>query len=208
MFVCLASFPEESLVIAKERASKMYGVSAYFLGKTLSEIPVHLLNPSIYFIIVYAMGGQPWTAVDFLGSWWVLIVSVIAAQSIGVLLSSVMWNIPTAMATVMVFMIATMLASGYLASAIPFWFAWIRWLSFLHYSFAANVEIYLLNGIRIFSCSSDTCTGPKTGEELLSTVGTFVPFWVNMLILHGIFVVTRGIAYLVLRFSSRLQLKG
>lgn len=210
MFVSLGSFPEERLVIAKERASKTYGVSAYFLAKTFSELPVHLLNPFIYFVIVYLMSGFPLTAVDCLGTLWVLIISVAVAQSLGVLISTVMTDYQKGAATITVCMLATMLAAGYWVNPVPVWIEWIKWLSYLQYSYTSLVQIYVLTDNRMFFCPEGvTCEGGSdvmTGEQILAMSGYALPFWANMLVLHCMFLVTRAVTYFVLRFSRTLQL--
>ena len=46
-------FPEERAVFLREQASSLYDVSAYFVGKVLSEFPYNLTTPLISLLIVY-----------------------------------------------------------------------------------------------------------------------------------------------------------
>jgi len=207
MFVSLGSFPEESLVIAKERSSKTYGVSAYFIAKTLSEIPVHLFNPSIYLLIIYFLTGFPITVIDFLGDFWILLLSVVVAQSIGVFISAVSPTFQKGASTLTVFMLTTMLAAGFYVSPIPAWISWLKWLSYLQFSYGAFMQIYFITGEREFICSSSDCD-VMTGKEALESIGTFLPFWANILCLHAIFILSRVCTYIVLRYGKRLTLSN
>ncbi len=45
--------PEERAVFMREQASSLYSVSAYFLGKIMSEFPFNFLFPVLTAVIVY-----------------------------------------------------------------------------------------------------------------------------------------------------------
>ena len=71
--------PAERVVINKERSSGSYHLSAYYLAKTFSELPLLLLLPSLYIIIVYWTAGLTgWPG--FFGTWFFLIFSGFMAQ--------------------------------------------------------------------------------------------------------------------------------
>lgn len=46
-------FPVEKAVVIKEQASSSYKLSAYFLSKFLSEIPLNLLGPTIFGTLIF-----------------------------------------------------------------------------------------------------------------------------------------------------------
>ena len=71
--------PSEHAVISKERRSGVYHLSAYYLAKTVSELPLVLLQPSIYLIISYWIVGLNGPAA-FFGTWLVLVTNSLAAQ--------------------------------------------------------------------------------------------------------------------------------
>ena len=66
-------------MISKERRSGVYHLSAYYLAKTVSELPLVLLQPSLYLIISYWIVGLNGPAA-FFGTWFVLVTNSIAAQ--------------------------------------------------------------------------------------------------------------------------------
>jgi ATP-binding cassette subfamily G (WHITE) protein 2 len=53
----ILTFSEERLVFLKEVNGKLYGVTSYFLGKTIPEIIPIVLMPILMGIIVYWMVG-------------------------------------------------------------------------------------------------------------------------------------------------------
>ena len=82
--------PAERTVISKERASGSYHLSAYYLAKTLSELPLLFMLPSLYIIIVYWAAGLNGPA-GFFASWALLLLSGFTAQVsewVGMVISS------------------------------------------------------------------------------------------------------------------------
>ena len=75
-------------MISKERRSGVYHLSAYYLAKTVSELPLVLLQPSFYLLISYWIVGLNGAA-GFFGTWFVLVTNSLAAQVITPLSTSV-----------------------------------------------------------------------------------------------------------------------
>ena len=71
--------PSEHAVISKERRSGVYHLSAYYLAKTVSELPLVVLQPSFYLLISYWIVGLNGAA-GFFGTWFVLVTNSLAAQ--------------------------------------------------------------------------------------------------------------------------------
>lgn len=66
-------------MVTKERAGGFYHLSAYYMAKFVSEIPLVLIYPSFYLIVTFwctGIGGP----VAFFGVWAVLIVDCLAGQ--------------------------------------------------------------------------------------------------------------------------------
>jgi hypothetical protein len=49
--------PAEKPIVVRERLSGAYNVSAYYLGKNLSELPLDIVFNLLYCVIVYWMVG-------------------------------------------------------------------------------------------------------------------------------------------------------
>ena len=73
------TIPSEHAVIAKERHSGMYHLSAYYLTKTVSELPLVIAQPSFYLLISYWIVGLNGAAA-FFGTWLIIITNALVAQ--------------------------------------------------------------------------------------------------------------------------------
>lgn len=52
-------------MLAKERATDMYRLSAYFMSRSLSDLPMEWLLPTLFLCIVYFMAGLRQSAAAF-----------------------------------------------------------------------------------------------------------------------------------------------
>lgn len=80
VFTAIFTFPQERAMLNKERAADMYKLSAYFLARTTSDLPLDLFLPVIFMVIVYFMAGLKATAAHFFLSMLTVFLSIIAAQ--------------------------------------------------------------------------------------------------------------------------------
>lgn len=71
MFSALFTFPSEYRMLLKERASGMYRLSAFYIARTVSDLPLNLTYPSLFVIIVYWVGGLKASAAAFFFNWFV-----------------------------------------------------------------------------------------------------------------------------------------
>lgn len=67
-------------MLSKERAADMYRLSAYFLARTTSDLPLNLVLPVLFLVIVYFMAGLRMGAGPFFLSMLTLFLSIVAAQ--------------------------------------------------------------------------------------------------------------------------------
>jgi VIT1/CCC1 family predicted Fe2+/Mn2+ transporter len=72
---------QERGMLAKERASDMYRLSSYFMSRTLSDMPMELLLPTIFVLISYFMVGLDPTAPAFFLTLIGVYLIVISAQA-------------------------------------------------------------------------------------------------------------------------------
>ena len=89
LFTVVNVFPEERVIVLRERAAGMYNTSAYFLSKSLAELPIQLLFPFLFSLIVYWMigyqnDGSKWAHFTF-----ILELSSLCAISIGLTVSAI-----------------------------------------------------------------------------------------------------------------------
>ena len=80
MFTAIFTFPQERVMLAKERSVGMYRLSAYLLARMTSDLPLDLTLPSVFLVIVYLMVGLKPTFTAFSLTMLTVSLSVIAAQ--------------------------------------------------------------------------------------------------------------------------------
>ncbi|RZR95798.1 hypothetical protein BHM03_00024689 [Ensete ventricosum] len=74
------TFPKEREMLAKERSVGMYKLSAYFIARTMSDLPLDLILPVVFLLIVYFMAGLRSDFTKFLESLLTIFLSIVAAQ--------------------------------------------------------------------------------------------------------------------------------
>ena len=86
LLVCCAyAVPNEQTVVNRERMSGAYRLSAYYLAKGFSQLPLTLIQPTFSFIIYYSMAELNGfhSFASLVGSWLTMLLTSIAAQSLG-----------------------------------------------------------------------------------------------------------------------------
>lgn len=83
MFTSLFTFPSEFKMMLKERASGMYRLSAFYLARTASDVPMDMFIPTIFVIIIYWMAWLQPTAKAFFCNWLAVMLTQATAQVIG-----------------------------------------------------------------------------------------------------------------------------
>lgn len=79
MGIFLHAVPAEHPVVSKEQAGGYYHLSAYYMAKFISEIPLVLIDPSIFFVITFWVAGIG-GPVSFFGMWAILLLNCLAGQ--------------------------------------------------------------------------------------------------------------------------------
>lgn len=67
-------------MLQKERAADMYRLSAYFLARTTSDLPLDLVLPVLFLLVVYFMAGLRLDAVTFILTVLTVFLCIVAAQ--------------------------------------------------------------------------------------------------------------------------------
>lgn len=80
VFTAIFTFPQERAMLSKERAADMYRLSAYFLARTSTDVPLDLLLPLLFLVVVYFMAGLRLNAGSFFLTMLTVFLSIIAAQ--------------------------------------------------------------------------------------------------------------------------------
>ena len=80
VFTAIFTFPQERAMLKKERAADMYRLSAYFIARTTSDLPLDLLLPLLFILIVYFMTELRLTPQAFFLTMLIVFLCIVAAQ--------------------------------------------------------------------------------------------------------------------------------
>eukprot|EP00891_Asterochloris_glomerata_P001808 jgi/Astpho2/1808/e_gw1.00037.4.1_t len=137
LFVALFVMPEERKMLLKERASGIGGcccrLSAFFFARTGSDVPMDLSIPTIFLLLVYFIGGLRYSASAFFCNYFTVLLTMLVAQSWGLLLGTILMDPKTAQTIAAIIMLTMVLTAGYFVRSIPVWISWIKYLSFVFY---------------------------------------------------------------------------
>ncbi|CAF3848111.1 unnamed protein product [Adineta steineri] len=204
------SFPIETSVINKERASGSYRLSAYYFAKCLSETPIKLVLPAISYTILYWMVNVNSNFANFLGILCFLLMSVLVTESIGLFFGALFQDVGRATVACNVYLLGFLLAVGYFSHSTPYWLTvWVKWISFFTYTYSGCMQLQFM-GERIYQCTNgayiDMCKNNMNGtfisNEAIKYFNLDLNVGFNFLVLFGMFIVYRIAAYTALRFSN------
>ena len=204
----LLSFPFERAVIEKERASGAFRLSAYFVAKSLAEAPLKLVLPTLFLIIAYWMARINNNFGIFLAVLVFQLMSVLVAESLGLLLGATFKNLQHAITAATVLLLSLMLVGGFFVRNLPHWLGvWGKWLSFFKYAYNACLQLQFKGG-QIYKCVDgsiitscrDNINGTFVSHEAIYYFDYGIHIGWNFLVLFGMFIVFRLSAYCALRF--------
>merc|ERR1711966_258046 len=202
MGTAVFTFPQDRIVILKERATASYRLSAYFMAMTVADLPVTLIMPLIYMLISYWMVAWSFGFATFVVVTCIAMVGVMNGQAIGYLIGAAFDDIQIAQTVMMVVMSLLMLVGGFFNPDIPSWLAWAQYLSPFYYAGNAAMQVIFREDIPCDG-SGKLCEA----NEISYHASTFVrdnlrvtlPLGVNLGVLFLFIVVPRVLAYVVLR---------
>ncbi|GAU88563.1 hypothetical protein RvY_01244 [Ramazzottius varieornatus] len=210
----ILTFPLEMNVFVREHLNYWYSLKAYYLSKTLADLPFQIVFPLIYGCIVWWMTAQPSDFYRFTIFLTFAVQTSLVAQSLGLVVGAGL-SLQSAVFLGPVTAIPILLFSGFFLSLkmIPQYMQWLSYISYVRYSFeGAMLAVYGFD-------RGSICQTNQTIEELLEGTNmcyfsdaksfldemgiTNTHWWLDFLVLCMFFVVLRVIAYLVLRWKVR-----
>ena len=105
-------FQVERPVFLREQANKMYSVTAYYLAKVLADLPLQLVTPIVFTVIVYFGIGMTIEASKFFYFYLILMLLTQCAASFGYFMSSIFNREETAVSLAPIIMQPIILFGG------------------------------------------------------------------------------------------------
>ncbi|CAN6675706.1 unnamed protein product [Malus baccata var. baccata] len=135
------SFPMERPMLIKERSSGMYRLSSYYFARTVGDLPMELVLPTVFITISYWMGGLKPSLVTFALTLFVVLYNVLVSQGLGLALGAILMNVKQGTTLASVTMLVFLLVGGYYIQHIPPFIAWLKYASFSHYCYKLLVGV-------------------------------------------------------------------
>ncbi|KAF7148893.1 hypothetical protein RHSIM_Rhsim03G0058600 [Rhododendron simsii] len=161
VFTAIFTFPQERAMLNKERAADMYRISAYFVARTSSDIPLDLLMPVLFLVVVYFMAGLRKSAGPFFLTMLTVFLCIVAAQGLGLAIGATLMDLKRATTLASVTVMTFMLAGGYFN--VPVFISWLRYLSFNYHTYKLLLKVQYKNiahgvdGAKIDSGLTEVC---------------------------------------------------
>jgi ABC-type multidrug transport system ATPase subunit/ABC-type multidrug transport system permease subunit len=153
-FGVLNTFPKEKPIVQRERASKSYSVSAYYLAKFFSELPLTVAPPAIFCCIIYYMANLNPDAGRFFVFMLITCIISVCSTGLGMIISSFAPNVEAASAIGPPIGVVMILFGGYYINidSLPLGAQWVKYISIFYWGFQA----YLINEFKgaDFNCEN------------------------------------------------------
>ncbi|OSX68311.1 hypothetical protein BU14_3034s0001 [Porphyra umbilicalis] len=197
-FSVIFVFPLERAIIARERASGTYRVSAYYGAKVLAEAPRSLVFNSAFGTILYWAVGLRASASAFFFFLLALWTTTMTAEALALSIAIAAPNPTVAIALSPPAVVLSLLFGGFFipGARIGPWIGWLRWVSSVHYAFAALSENQFPGGRPAGAAAAAAAAGRSARVNSLGR-------WGNLAALAGLMVVFRLLGYVALRTVRR-----
>lgn len=202
MFQSFLTFPTERAVVLKERASGSYQLSAYFMGKTTSEMPARLVLPMLYMIISFWMASISNRFSMFLATTFISLLSVMAGEAIGLFIGATIYDTEKGLTAMTVISLFLALVGGFFVENVPDFLVWSKFLSPFKYAFDASLQLVFDEPVPCDGSGAleEICNGSDDGyaspEAIIDFLGVQGSVGFNVGLLLSICLVPRYLAYL------------
>lgn len=173
LFSVIHVFSLEVVIFLRESKRKLYRSSAYFLGKSIAELPLNILIPIIYMAILWPMANlflDDWHR--FLTGLTILIIISQVATSFGYFVSCISGSIQIALALGPVLVVPFMLMGGFFLNykTVPGPLKWMPYISWFLYGNEAMM-ITQWKDVKNITCGPIIQTCLPNGKFILDRYG-------------------------------------
>ncbi|XP_060063730.1 uncharacterized protein LOC132544179 [Ylistrum balloti] len=209
LITTLLGFTGERAVVSKDRAAGAYRLSAYYLAKITSEMPLLLSVPFVFNTAVYWLAGLG--GVDgyfvYLG---IGTLNCLMMQSLAHNLGVLIKNVKLSMMAGNVIILGGLLLGGFLNINPPDWLKWVKYITLVHYPYSA-IMTYILKDMDDVWCNQtspdfysqcgNNTTDVLTSRDVLMGIGVELPIYCYIMTI----VIVTSLFYILGYYSLKLK---
>ncbi|XP_026660591.2 ABC transporter G family member 25-like [Phoenix dactylifera] len=197
-FNAVFTFPQERAIFIKERSAGMYAVSSYFMARMAGDLPMELILPTVFVLVLYWMAGLREEPEAFMMTLAVLLGYVLVAQGLGLALGAAIVDAKKASTAVTVVMLSFLLTGGFYVQNVPSCIAWMKYTSFTFYCYRLLIDVQY-RGSELATILSLSHQGNRRETAVEENLGGKAGSAACIVALVAMFVGYRLLAYLALR---------
>jgi hypothetical protein len=175
-FNAVFAFPQERPVLARERASGMYSLSAYFASRMAGDLPMELALPAAFTVVVYLMAGLNPAPAAFALTLAVILGYVLVAEGLGLAVGALMMDAKRASTLVTVIMLAYLLTGGFYVRNVPGFMAWAKYTSFTYYCYRLLIAVQYAGHLARLLPAEDVAGEARPAECVAALAAMFVGY--------------------------------
>ncbi|CAM6106595.1 unnamed protein product [Calypogeia fissa] len=166
LFTGIFTFPQERAMLAKERGADMYRLSAYFMSRTLADIPLDFLLPIMFQLVAYFMGNLRMTGEAFFLTLFIVFLVVMSSAGLGLAIGACVTDLRKATTMASVILVAFFMAGGFFVQHVPPFIKWLEYMSFHYWGYALLLKVQYKSSQQI-NCGEPTGCIPIEDSQAL-----------------------------------------
>ncbi|KAK1929432.1 Protein white [Phytophthora citrophthora] len=162
------AIPTELPMVLHEYKSGLYRLAVWYMAKILSELPLQVFMPFVFFIPTYFLIGIGHGFITYIKLQLFVVLLNFGAVGVGYMVSCLCRRVEIAPIVGIVVLLPFMLFGGLFlnASSTPSYFVWIQYISPIKYGYEGMMKVFWRE-INTIPCASDQSCIARTGQKVL-----------------------------------------